>query len=847
MSDAGQITVELVAKIDQLNSQLGEAVNTIRNSTGQMRQSFEHGSEGVRLFGDNMNDLRHTMLGLIDPIRGVYSGVGELAEVFAAAFAIEKIAEFAEKMSELGADALHSAAEIGLSTEEITRFNFAAGAMGLQGEAGAQGLMRLERAASAAAGGEKTYAEAFEALGIKVTDAHGKVKSMSELLPEVANRFAATADGPNKTALAMEIMGRAGARMIPLLDQGASGMKEMSDAASAAGVTISGPMAEGMEKTAISIYDLGRSVGGVAVPLYEAFKPAIDVVVDLLSGLVQGFNNNIKSGGQFNQALEIVVLVVDAVVAAILTLVTGFEQLYDIIEAGAIAVIGPLEVLGKVISDVFSGHWAQAEADTKVGLETVGRLVEDKLKDILVKGQQYKEELGKLFSNIGPNGVDTTGGKEGPKGPKKPDLPATDYGAGDEARKLADERLKASEQEALEEIKIEQDKNNHLLAMGQETVEQYVATAEQLESRIYEVKLAYLQKKVAVDRGNALEEAKDQDAMALLAIQHEEALNRIAQQGEEKRAALHRQEVQEAIQADNDRLANAREELDHEYNMHLLSVEEKAAAERKLTITIYDQELARLDAELATLTKGTEAWNAVYKQRQKIAEDMAKSVQKIDNQLAEEQMQKWMQLASTIRQSFNSALNGMILGTTSWRQALGQIIDGVANAFLQMGEKILEDWIQTQITKALVTKSTDTTSALGQIQAAAGVAAANTFASTAAIPIVGPELAPAAAAGALSTVMSFSSLAFAEQGMLLDRDRLVFAHKDEQILPAYLSKGLQGLISDGGGRTGDVSLHYSPTLNSPEARSLHRMLVDESSTMLSWLNARMRDGSIKGR
>ena len=32
-------------------------------------------------------------------------------------------------------------------------------------------------------------------------------------------------------------------------------------------------------------------------------------------------------------------------------------------------------------------------------------------------------------------------------------------------------------------------------------------------------------------------------------------------------------------------------------------------------------------------------------------------------------------------------------------------------------------------------------------------------------------------------------------GMLLDHDKLVFAHKDEQLLPEHLSKGLEAIAS----------------------------------------------------
>ncbi len=132
--------------------------------------------------------------------------------------------------------------------------------------------------------------------------------------------------------------------------------------------------------------------------------------------------------------------------------------------------------------------------------------------------------------------------------------------------------------------------------------------------------------------------------------------------------------------------------------------------------------------------------------------------------------------------------------------------------------------------------------------AAAGIAAANAYAATAAIPIIGPALAPAAAAEAMGAVMGFEGLAFAEQGMLLDRDRLVFAHKDEQILPANLSKGIQNIINNGGSRRGDVNITHAPTYNgAPHAdrEPFEDWAMRNGAEFRKWIAGGVRDGWFK--
>ena len=77
---------------------------------------------------------------------------------------------------------------------------------------------------------------AFKALGISVQDANKNLKSSDQVLLEVANAFSKFEDGTTKTALAIAIFGRAGADLIPLLNQGADGIRKMQEQAQRLGL-----------------------------------------------------------------------------------------------------------------------------------------------------------------------------------------------------------------------------------------------------------------------------------------------------------------------------------------------------------------------------------------------------------------------------------------------------------------------------------------------------------------------------------------------------------------------------------------------------------------------------------
>ena len=73
----------------------------------------------------------------------------------------------------------------------------------------------------------------------------------------------------------------------------------------------------------------------------------------------------------------------------------------------------------------------------------------------------------------------------------------------------------------------------------------------------------------------------------------------------------------------------------------------------------------------------------------------------------------------------------------------------------------------------------------------AGEAAAGAYAAEAAIPIVGPALAPAVAASAFAGTLA---VGMAQHGALVPEDMGIFAHAGEMILPEHISTPLQQAI-----------------------------------------------------
>lgn len=415
--------------------------------------------------------------------------------------------------------------------------------------------------------------------------------------------------------------------------------------------------------------------------------------------------------------------------------------------------------------------------------------------------------------------------------------------AADIARHLTEEIAQSDEQLALKQIAAAQQANNFELQMGEESLEQWKRNAREEADAKLSAELAFLDKKLVADQGNALAFQKDLDQIRAAYQEHDNRLAALDQQYQEKKRQQDQTALQDRIQSDNTEYQDTVSRLNSEITQHQISAQQRREAEVALATSVKQAELAMFDATHQGLVKGTTAWNEAVKQRQAIVDTFNRRVKTADDQLTSEEQQKWTQLGNSIRSSFNSAIDSMLFQGKTFGQAMLTVAQGVVKAFLEMGEKIAEDWIEKQIESIFVTKSAQATSALGQITDNAAVAASGAAAATAAIPIVGPELAPAAAASTFADTMSWASaLGLAVGAWEIPQDMRAIIHKGEMVVPRTFAEGLRGARGFGGG---DVSMHYAPTINAREPATLSQMLTRESGEMLAWLNRQFRNGALR--
>ena len=147
-------------------------------------------------------------------------GTGMAATFSAAALLTKQTVAQGDKFEKLSQ-------RIGVSVEKLSAYEHVANLSGTTVESMGNSVARLSRNMLDTSQGIGEAKDAFKRLGIEVTDSDGKLKSADDVMLAIAARFEEMPDGAEKTALSMQLMGRAGKEMVPMLNQGAKGMKDM--------------------------------------------------------------------------------------------------------------------------------------------------------------------------------------------------------------------------------------------------------------------------------------------------------------------------------------------------------------------------------------------------------------------------------------------------------------------------------------------------------------------------------------------------------------------------------------------------------------------------------------------
>jgi hypothetical protein len=228
------------------------------------------------------------------------------------------------------------------------------------------------------------------------------------------------------------------------------------------------------------------------------------------------------------------------------------------------------------------------------------------------------------------------------------------------------------------------------------------------------------------------------------------------------------------------------------------------------------------------LTQENQQLQQFTNQRVQIEQKGNQTAMQDENNILKQRQENWKQWSNQVSLDFTTGLNSWIQGQKTFSQAMAGTWNSIVMDTVKALEKIAAEWIAKHLimgavgaifhlgdaasatnaetaktaahTAAVTAQSAETSAAnVAAVVSYAGVAAAAAFASTCAVPVTGPELAPEAATAAAAAVLEFGAIAAFELGGVVPKTQVAMVHGGERVLTASQNNTFENLIKQGGG------------------------------------------------
>lgn len=304
MASLGQLVVEISTDLTNFNKGLVDAEKKVRDTTGKISELTNKIGTGLTVAGA--------------AITGAF------------ALMIKSSVDYADQIYDVSQ-------RTGIATETLSRLKYVAEQTESSFEGLTVGLRILSKNIyDAYTGGAKTN-ETFRELGISVTDASGKMVSAENALFAIADKFKGLDDATAKSALALQLFGRGGTAIIPVLNLGSEGIKKLSDQADRLGITLTTGNARAIDKFSDDMKSLKASVGGLWLNISLLLIPILEKLVKFLTDVTVAFRKFSEAHPILSKNISALALVFGILMLAIGPLLIALPPLITMFAALGVA------------------------------------------------------------------------------------------------------------------------------------------------------------------------------------------------------------------------------------------------------------------------------------------------------------------------------------------------------------------------------------------------------------------------------------------------------------------------------------------------------------------------------
>ena len=322
----------------RVSREIIEAESKLKTFNTELRRT---GQVNLRAMSEQFKDMGNKLTSAGQAMRGLSTAAAAVAaSIGAITVKSGKWADDINTMSKI----------YGIGTKELQQYSAAAELVDVDVETIAKSHSKLTKSMNSAADGTGKNAEAFEKLGVDVTDADGNLRDADSVWQDTIVALGKVENETQRDALAMQLMGKSAQELNPLIEDGGKTYKQVSDTLSKYGLDFIDQETLDQANAFNDSLDTIKAVGMVAfqqlgTQLSAYLAPAMEKVVDLVGQIAGWFAN-------LSPETQALIAGVAGFVAVLAPLLIGLGKISFAISSimSLMSVIGP--AIGGVIAAV---------------------------------------------------------------------------------------------------------------------------------------------------------------------------------------------------------------------------------------------------------------------------------------------------------------------------------------------------------------------------------------------------------------------------------------------------------------------------------------------------------------
>lgn len=299
-------------------------------------------------------------------VAGAGAAVGALAKVTSnAAETTDRI----DKMSQ----------KIGISRKSFQELDFICSQSGTSIDVLQTGVKTLTDKMQQASEGSSTAKTAFEQLGVSWEDGNGKLKSQEQMLFEAMSALQGMEDQTQKSALAVDLFGKAGTELMPLLNGASGSIEEMKNKANELGLVMSDEAIDSGVKFTDTVDQVKRSLGSVISKIGVHLMPIIQNLLAWVLANMPQIQSTVK------KVFNVISIVAKYAIDGIKLIIEWFKKIRD-----------SANTEGTTINAI----WTGLKESLKILIETVKAIIKNFIDICKVIWEKWGDTIKHIFSNI---------------------------------------------------------------------------------------------------------------------------------------------------------------------------------------------------------------------------------------------------------------------------------------------------------------------------------------------------------------------------------------------------------------------------------------------------------------